>query len=133
MEPLDMNPPVAKQRHGCVTAWLILMIFINSLAAIVNLFASEMIRNNLPGDVSTSLIIILGILGIANVVFSVLLFQHRKLGFFGFTITSIGAVFINLSIGLDIAQSLFGLAGIAILYGVLQIKKDGVSAWENLA
>jgi hypothetical protein len=29
-------------------------------------------------------------------------------------------------------QSLFGLAGIAILYGILQMKKDDSSGWENL-
>jgi hypothetical protein len=71
-------------------------------------------------------------LGIGNVVFSILLFKWMKIGFWGFLITSIGALIINLSIGLGIGQSLFGLVGIAILYGVLQIKKDNVPAWDNL-
>ena len=132
MEQINESTNVSKQRHGCVTAWLVLMIIANSLTAIIYLFASEMITDNLPGNVSTPMIILLGIIGIANIVFSVMLFQWKKLGFWGFIITSIGALIINLSIGLGIGQSLFGLGGIAILYGVLQIKKDSITAWENL-
>ena len=132
MEPINENENVAKQRHGCVTAWLVLMIVGNSITAIIYLFASEMIIDYLPSDVSTPMIILLGILGIANIVFSVMLFQWKKLGFWGFIVTSIGSLIINLSIGLGIGQSLFGLIGIAIFYGILQIKKDNVPAWDNL-
>jgi hypothetical protein len=132
MDTINENQNVTKQRHGCVTAWLVLMIIANSLTAIIYLFASEMITKNLSMDISNSMIMLLGILGIANVVFSIMLFQWKKLGFWGFIITSIGALIVNLSIGLGIVQSLFGLAGIAILYGVLQIKKDNIPAWENL-
>lgn len=46
--------------------------------------------------------------------------------------TSILTLIINLSIGLGIAQSLVGLVGVAILYGVLQIKNGNVTAWDNL-
>ena len=132
METMNENPNVIKQRHGCLTAWLVLMIILNSLTAIVYLFAGDMIAKNLPGGISTPMLILLAILGIANVCFSVLLFQWKKWGFLGFIITSIGALIINLSIGLGIGQSLFGLVGLAILYGILQIKKDNVTAWENL-
>jgi hypothetical protein len=132
METLDRNPNTTKQRHGCATAWLVLMIIANSLTAILSLFASDMVTKNLPGNVSTSMIILLGVIGIGNIIFSVLLFQWKKIGFWGFIITSIGALIINLSIGLSIGQSLFGLVGIAILYGVLQIKKENVTTWENL-
>jgi hypothetical protein len=132
METNNENSYVAKQRHGCVTAWLIVMIIINSLFAIIYLFASDMITKYLPGNVSTRMIILLGIIGIGNVVFSVLLIQWKKIGFWGFIITSVAALIINLSIGLGIGQSVFGLVGIAVLYGVLQIKKDNIPAWDNL-
>jgi hypothetical protein len=39
---------------------------------------------------------------------------------------------INLNIGIGIGQSLGGLIGIAVLFGILQITKDGVSGWEQL-
>ena len=58
--------------------------------------------------------------------------QPKKIGFWGFVITSLVAVAVNLNIGLGIAQSLIGLIGILILYAVLQIKADNVSAWNNL-
>jgi len=132
METTNENPKVSKQRHGCVTAWLILMIVANSLTAGLYLFAKEMVTKSLPGDVSTPLIILLGILAIGNVIFSVMLFQWKKLGFWGFVVTGVGAIIINISIGLGIGQSLFGLAGVAILYGVLQIKQGNITAWENL-
>ena len=132
METNTKNSNVTKQRHGCVTAWLILMIIANSAIAILYLFASEKITKNLPRDVSTSMIILLGIIGIGNVIFSVLLLQWKKLGFWGFIITSIGALVINMTIGMGIGQSLFGLVGIGILYGILKIKKDNVTGCENL-
>ena len=44
----------------------------------------------------------------------------------------IAAFIINLSIGVGIGQSVFGLVGIAVLYGVLQIKKDNIPAWDKL-
>ncbi|MCK9414128.1 MAG: hypothetical protein M0Q53_17635 [Prolixibacteraceae bacterium] len=132
METTNENLNVPKQRHGCVTAWLILMIVANSLSAGLYLFAKEMVTKSLPGEVSTPMIILLGILAIGNIIFSVMLFQWKKLGFWGFVVTGAGALIINLIIGLGVGQSLFGLAGIAILYGVLQIKQGNVTAWENL-
>jgi hypothetical protein len=132
METTNENPNVPKQRHGCVTAWLIFMIVANSLTAGIYLFAKELVTKSLPVDVSTPMIILLGVIGIANIIFSIMLFQWKKLGFWGFAITTAGALIINIIIGLSIGQSLFGLAGIAILYGVLQIKQGNVTAWENL-
>ena len=126
---LTNNP---KQRHGCVTAWLIFMIIANSLTAIIYLFARDMVTQNFPSGISNPMLILLAILGIFNVIFSVLLLKWKKVGFWGFIITSIGALIINLNIGLGIGQSLFGLVGLAVLYGVLQIKKDDVTAWSNL-
>jgi len=126
------NVSTSKQRHGCVTAWLIFMIIANSLIAVTYLFATEFTLNNFDGETSKTMIILLGIFSIANVFFAVMLFQFKKFGFWGFVGTSIVVLVINLSAGLGIGQSLFGLIGIAILYGILQIKKDNVTAWESL-
>jgi hypothetical protein len=115
-----------KQRNGCVTAWLIIMIIANSWSAILYLFAGDMVAKNIPNGISNPMLILLAILGLVNVVSSILLFKWEKIGFWGFVITSIGVLIVNLSIGLGIGQSLFGLVGIAVLYGVLQIKKDNV-------
>jgi hypothetical protein len=121
-----------KQRHGCVTAWLILMIILNSLTAIIYLFLGEEVANRLPMGVSDSMLILLGMGGVANVLFSIQLLHWKKLGFWGFTLTAFFVLGINISIGLGIGQSVLGLLGIAVLYGVLQIKKDNISTWSHL-
>lgn len=132
METLDHNPIASKQRHGCVTAWLILMIIFNSLISVLYLFASDKITENLPGNVSNILVILLGLVGISNVIFAVLLFQWKKIGFWGFVLTSVAAFGLNLSIGLGVYQSFLGFVGIAILYGILHLKKENVTTWESL-
>src|SRR5512133_1840059 len=104
METTNENPNVPKQRHGCVTAWLILMIVANSLSAGLYLFAREMLTKSLPGEVSTPMIILLGICAIGNIIFSVMLFQWMKLGFWGFVVTTAAALIINMSIGLSVGQ-----------------------------
>ena len=129
MENFENKPQVQKERHGCVTAWLILMIVLNSIVALIYLFALIKTENStIPG----SILFILTILSIANVIFSILLFRWKKIGFTGFLITAVIVFFINLYIGLGLTQSIMGLLGIGILYAILQIKKDNVSAWENL-
>ncbi len=121
-----------KQRHGCVTAWIILMIIFNSLLSVLCIFGVEFVSKNLPNDVSDNMLAILAMLGFLNVVFAILLLLWKKIGFWGFVVTSLAALIINLNIGLSITQSLLGLVGIILLYAVLQIKVDNVSAWQNL-
>jgi len=76
--------------------------------------------------------LILAMLAIVNLVASIMLFQWKKWAFWAFAGTSLIALVINLSLGLGIGSSLLGLLGIIILYAILQIKKGGVTAWENL-
>ena len=120
----------AKQRHGCLTAWLILMIIANSLTALIYLFASGLIMRNLPHAPAWTAPM-LAVIGMANVVFSIALFQWKRWGFFGFLATGILTFVINLMIGLGIVQSVLGLLGIVLLYAVLQIggEKKG---WTQL-
>ena len=123
------NSTVVKQRHGCVTAWLIYLMIGSSIGAIGYIY---MFLFDQPNGISYPIIVLLGIMCIVNVVSSVLVFQWKKIGFWGFIFTSISGLIINLSIGLGIVTSLLGLVGIAILYGVLQIKKKNVTTWESL-
>ncbi|MES2761618.1 MAG: hypothetical protein V4677_05405 [Bacteroidota bacterium] len=124
-----------KKRHGCVTAWLVMMIIANALTSVFYLFVylvGSMVKQDPETKLTTPLISLLVIIGIANVFFSVLLLKWNKIGFYGFLMSSIGALIVNIYIGLGIGQSSIGLIGFAILYAVLQIKRDDVSAWENL-
>lgn len=122
-----------KERHGCVTAWLALMIVTN-LGVVATYFAfKDAVVSALPNEPSSMLIYGLGFLGLLNIVFAVLLFQWKKIGFFGFAVSSVVALGINLALGLGITECMSGLLGIALLFAVLQIKnKHKVAAWELL-
>src|SRR5208282_1220135 len=114
------NMEDVKQRHECLTAWLILMIIANSLTALMYLIFSGKIKAHLAhAPVWTTPTLVAAC--IANVIFSVALFQWKKWGFFGFVGTTILALAINLRIGVSIGRILFGLIGIAVLYAVLRI------------
>ncbi|MEI8201909.1 MAG: hypothetical protein WCH34_02785 [Bacteroidota bacterium] len=131
-ENTDIEDKGLKQRHGCVTAWLAFMILVNALIALMYLFSSEDFQMVLPNGISQPVLISLIILAIANVGFAILMLMWRKLGFYGFIITSVCALVLNLHIGIGILQSFFGLIGVGILFGILQIKQGNMSAWQQL-
>ena len=125
----ENNP---KQRHGCVTAWLIYMIIANALSGLIYIIAGDKVKEAMQVDLTGINIVSMALLSFANVVFAVMLLKWQKMGFWGFVITSIAGVFVNLSIGLGVSQSILGLIGIGILYAILQIPKEKVSAWSEL-
>jgi hypothetical protein len=107
-----------KERHGCLTAWLVLMIIVNALTALSYLVLTLLVRKTVAPAWA---LLVLAVACIANVVFAVALFRWKKWGFLGFLGTTIVALVINLRIGIKPAFAIVGLFGIAILYGVLQI------------
>jgi len=119
-----------KQRHGCLTTWLVFIIIVNTIGTFVYLVSSDIMNQMFP-DTPSMFISLLIILGIINVVCAVALLKWKKWGFHGFIATSITSLIVNLLIGLSIVQSLFGLLGVAVLYGVLNIGKDR-AAWSQL-
>ncbi len=132
MEIINNQYEPEKQRHGCVTAWLILMIVANSLTAITYFLASNVIVQNFPGNITQTKVYLLAILGSFNVLFAVMLMKWKKAGFIGYIITSVGTLIVNITSGIDPLQSVFGLVGVGVLFAILQIKRNSVSAWENL-
>ena len=119
-----------KQRHGCLTASLVLMIILNAATALMYLFGDSVIKQALPNMPSWALVV-MGLFAVFNLVCAIALFKWKKWGFWGFIASSIVALFVNLSIGLGIGQSLLGLVGIAVLYGVLHIGKES-KGWPQL-
>ena len=130
LENDDQLQEAIPERHGCVTAWLIFMLIANSCITLIYLFTINKMERLLK--VSFTSVWLLIILCASNVVFSIMLLSWKKSGFYGFIITSIAAFIINLSLGISVTRSVIGLIGFAILYGILQIKKDGVAAWQYL-
>ena len=119
-----------KQRHGCLTVFLVVMIIANAVTALVYILAGTSLRQSL-GNLPGWALPVLTVLGIFNIVCAVALFQWKKWAFWVFLASAVITFAINLSIGLGIGQSVLGLVGIAILYWVLQMggEKKG---WTQL-
>ncbi len=123
-------PVTTPTRHGCLTAWLIFMIVVNALTAIATPFSmSRLAQAGLHPSMLLTAILVL--CAVANIAFAVALLRFMKVGFYGFVATSVIALFVNLALGLGLGQVLFGLVGIAILYGVLNIGGPE-KAWPRL-
>lgn len=126
----SMVPGEKKKRHGCLTAYLILVIIANSALALVCLLASDTIRGNLRSS-SEWVVPVLIPLALVNLVCAIGLFQWKEWGFWGYCVSTIVGFFVNLAAGFGIFQSILGLAGIFILYGVLHIGTDN-EGWIQL-
>lgn len=120
----------AKTRHGCLTAWLVLMIVANCATALMYLLGSEAIGRTLPNAPGWAFPVLI-VVSLFNLVCSIALFQWKKWGFWGFCVSSVVALVVNLSLGLGIGPSLVGLVGLLLLYGVLHIGKEG-KGWPQL-
>ena len=120
------------KRHGLVTAWLIFMIITNAFSAVLTpaLAGSSIMGAQFP-DVPAWTFPLLTFLSVVNIVCAIALFMWKKWGFYGFCATTFVAFITNLSIGLGLTSSIFGIVGLAILYGVLHIGNER-KAWPNL-
>ncbi|MGC1323704.1 MAG: hypothetical protein WA849_16110 [Candidatus Udaeobacter sp.] len=129
---MNESTPITQhgKRHGCLTAWLVFMIVANAATAVTTPLIYDSIKRAAP-NASPATIALISIAGVANIIFAIALFRWEKWGFFGFVATSVIALVTNLFIGLGIAQSVFGLVGIGILYWVLNMGGSN-KAWTRL-
>lgn len=119
----------SKQRHGCVNAWLWFAIIANlgyAIYGVFLMFNADIAQKSLGYGLLT-------ILSTINVLGSILLLRWNKLGFYLFIISSIAAATINISIfNLQPILLISGVIAILIWWGILQIGKEGKSAWSLL-
>jgi len=120
----------SKNRHGCLTAFLVLIVIANSASALGYFLAGDVIQRSVPG-IPGWLILVLGGLSLFNLVCAMALFYWRRWGFWGFVVSSAIALGINLYFGIGLVRSLSGLLGLAILYAVLQIGGEN-KGWSQL-
>lgn len=103
--------PVA--RGGCLSTWLSLMIFGNFLYGLTFALGPDSLLRNLP-NLTHEEFRVLGVAALANVVFAVLIWNWRRLGFWGIIATTLLAFVINFSAHLG-AIAVFGLISPLIL------------------
>ncbi len=119
------------QRHGCLTAWLILMIVLNGLTALFTPLSATLVRNNLP-NFPLWVLGVMTLCALLNVLYAVMLLKWKKWGFYGFCATTAIAFSLNLYAGIGIFRSLLGLLGIIILYILLNIGGER-KAWSHMS
>lgn len=108
----------SRERGGCLTAWLILVLIANALIAFYYLTSTSALQQVYP--VSSVIFLLLAAIGAVNVVSAIGLWTWHKWGFYLFAITSVITLVINISIELPILSSLSGLIGVAILWFLLR-------------
>ncbi len=124
------SPPAPISRHGCLTAYLIFIIIVNSALALTYLLGSSYIQGQ-GAKMPAWAFWALALCGVINVVAAVALLQWKRWGFWAFVASALASVAINLSIGLGLAGLFGSLFGILVLFGVLQIGQER-KAWPRL-
>jgi len=132
----DLNHVGLKERHGCVTVWLVFMIIGDAIMAAIYFFFWGQLMDMIPEesldqmpDVSST---IMGVLVVLNLIFAVLMLTWKKIGFWGVAATTVLSTVLNISGGMDATQAVKGLFWVILLFGILQIPKNDVSAWKNM-
>ncbi|RHP61522.1 hypothetical protein [Bacteroides sp. OF04-15BH] len=119
-----------KERHGCVTFWLWIVLIVNIVMFfyyIVAMFTVGGVIGIVGHGLST--IMCLGcILG------AILLMRWNKLGFFLFLICQTSQVLLDVFLFDSEPYLIVSLVlAMCIWRGILQIRRNGVSAWENMS
>jgi len=118
--------PQGKNRHGCLTAWLIMILITNPITILIYLFGGDT-YSYLP----SWFIPVMIVFSLINVGAAILLFKWNKLGFWLFCGSALVVVIINLAVGLAWYLALSGPIGILLLFGVLNIGKEN-KGWTQL-
>ena len=119
-----------KERHGCLTAYLVVMILANSAMVLLYVFGSEAVNRSHPTAPNWALPVLSG-LGIFNIVCAIALLRLKKWGFWGQVTSAAIIVAVNLAIGLGAWSAFGGLVAVLILYGVLHIGATN-KGWPQL-
>ena len=125
-----MSAYEVKQRHGCLTIWLILMIVMNSIATLLYAFGNLILREEFP-DARLGLFALLAVISAFGVVCAIALLRWKKWGFWGCCASGLVGFGLNLSSGVGIGKSVYGLVGLGILF-ILLHTGEGNKAWPQL-
>jgi hypothetical protein len=128
-----MTEPTAfqtKQRHGCLTAYLVFAIIANSATALLYLFGAGAIKRGTP-DIPDWAFPVLIVLVLFNLACAIALFRWTKCGFWGLVASAAITLVVNLTIGLGLSSAIVGFLGVILLYGVLHIGKEN-KGWPQL-
>ena len=127
-----MTEPTAlqkKERHGCLTTYLVLAIIANSATALLYLFGAGAIKRATPNIPDWAFPVLI-VLVLFNLACAIALLRWKKWGFWGLVASAALTLVVNLTIGLGLSSAIVGL-GVILLYGILHIGK-GNKGWPQL-
>ena len=115
-----------KERHGCVSAWLWIVIVVNLCFCVyyfMTMLDSESSQSLGYGFLSSlSVFLVLG---------AILLMRWSRCGFYLMVGTSLLTLIVNhFLLEIEVGYSIPGILGILFWWVILQIRKNGVSAWK---
>lgn len=118
-----------RERNGCISFWLWIAIIANIALSI---FYAVSMFNVGTGEMALGFGLC-SIFGVVNVLSTILLLRWNKVGFYMMVVSSIMAIIINIFVlKMEPVTMVSSLFAIVIWWAILQIKKDGVSAWSQL-
>jgi Tol biopolymer transport system component len=120
----DTNPQ-KKVRHGCLTAYLILMIW----GGLAFLYMSYGLIQSQTMPLWQILFAVS--VEISYFIWIIALFKWKEWGFWGWCLTVAALIIYNLIVGDSIIAAFYPLVGLGILYGVLQIGGEN-KGWNQL-
>jgi hypothetical protein len=124
--PNNQPQRAGKQRHGCLTVWLILIILANigTTVAMVSIISTN------PGSYYAWAMPVYIIFGVWAVICAIALFNWKKWGFYGFILGAVGLMIVYL-ISRSYAYAFTPFISVAVLFAVLNI--GGVDkGWTQL-
>jgi hypothetical protein len=123
----------SRRRHGFTSFWLIFSLISFALTGLFFIGMMDAIMMDMmPSYMMPKGLMILSGMGLAGIVPVVLLLKWKKIGFWIYCGVGAIAFVLNIVSSRFNPINLFGLIGIPIMWGVLHIRKDGKSAWEQL-
>jgi len=132
MDPTNFytSSGIDRKRHGFTTFWLIFSLISPIVVGIVLFFGQIMFSEEYLSGVFMLNVIISATL---QFVASILLLSWRKLGFWLYTGSYIFSLIMDIAMSsFSFQQMVMGLVFIFAMRGVLQIRKNGKTTWQQL-
>jgi hypothetical protein len=113
--------PAKPARGGCLTSWLVLLLIANCVTALLTFLNPDLVIRPFH-RFSHGLVVLIGLAALANVVFVILIWNWRRVGFWGAVVVALLALPVNWYLGMGILHIASGLLGIAILAFLVRTK-----------
>jgi hypothetical protein len=110
---MESEVPSGRERGGCLSVLLVLMLIANPLTGLYYLAFGSAVRQALPNLPAWALLV-LGILAFGNFACALAVWRWKKWGIYGFAASSLVIFLINASY-IGVLTAALGLLGIAIL------------------